>query len=278
MVPNSAIVIGDDMRPRAVDHSRHNGKKDLHAIYEKWGVKIFMHRCTIGWSYFDPWYIDWFTQVQELKQQDPDILGLAYHVLWPWNKAPEKEVDWFHARMVIDGVYPDGAVDDLELPNTPAGWATISPANVADQIKRQLPYMAAKIPLRTLVYSGSWWWSGSSHLGSQTPLGIERGYPLIEAEYITHNNEIGKVDFSRAPEDPYYPSPGNGWLKEDVLSWQWTSGLIPIGVSNASQDGQVFLYDMDQIRRVLRLGPQQPTLEQKVDILWDAHPELHPED
>lgn len=265
------------MRVRGVDHSKHNGKKDLAAIYEKWGVKIFMHRCTIGWSYADAWYIDAFLQAQELKQQDPEVLFVAYHVLYPWNRAPEKEVDWFYDRMQVDGLFPDAVVDDLELPHTPQGWAAVSKPEVADQIKRQLPYMATKIPAKVLVYSGSWWWNGSAHLGSETPLGIEKNYPLIEAEYTTHKNEVGKVDFSRAPEEPHFPAPGDGWDLEDIISWQWTSGLIPVGVSNASQDGQVFLYPMDQIRALLGLEGAPLSMKEKVAILWDGHPELHPE-
>ena len=178
-------------------------------------------------------------------------------------------------QMVVDGEKPDGAVDDLELPNTTSGWSTVSKSSVANQIKIQLPDMRAKTGLRVLTYSGSWWWNAIRHLGSQTPLGIEEDYPLIEAEYTTPKWRRGKIDFSEAPEEPKQPaSLGKGWKK--AASWQWTSGLMPIGVQSASQDGQVLMITYEEFRQLLELDAPPLTYNQKTDILWEAHPELHP--
>lgn len=266
------------MRVRAIDWSRHQGQTNLKETVERWNIKVLMARCTIGWSYKDPFYEHNFEQAMQIKAEDPEFLFLAYHVLWPWNNAPTKEVDWFKKQMVVDGVRPDGVVDDLELPNTADGWKTVSKSSVANQIKIQLPYMRSTTGLRVLTYSGSWWWNAINHLGSQTPLGIEEGYPLIEAEYTTPKWRRGKIDFSEAPEEPRQPaSLGKGWTKDSLVSWQWTSGLIPTGVQSASQDGQVLMITLEEFRQLLELDAPALTDKEKLDILWDNHPELHPE-
>jgi hypothetical protein len=267
------------MRARFVDWSRHQGQTNLKETVQEWGLKGLYARCTIGWSYKDPWY-EWnFEQAREIRDTiDPEFIFCAYHVLWPWNNAPEREVDWFLKQMVVDGDRPDGIVDDIELPNDPDGWKTVSKASVASQIKRQLPYMAVESGLRVMVYTGSWWWNSNSHLGSETPLGIESDYPLIEAEYITPAWKRGRVDFSEAPEDtlPAVLGLGRGWSSDDLVMWQWTSGLRPVGVQSTSQDGDVLIPSYEDFRVLLGMDEPPLTTEQKVDILWENHPEYHP--
>ena len=263
------------MRVRAIDWSRHQGQTNLIDTVKEWNIKVLMSRCTIGWSYKDSFYEHNFEQAMKIKSDhDPEFLFLAYHVLWPWNNAPEREVDWFVKQMVVDGKKPDGAVDDLELPNDDDGWSRVSKPSVANQIKIQLPDMRAKSGLRVLGYTGSWWWNALKHLGSQAPLGIEEDYPLIEAEYTTAKWRKGKVDFSEAPEESRQPaSLGKGWTK--AASWQWTSGLKPIGVQSQSQDGQVLMMTLAEFRQLLELDEPPLTYNQKTDILWSHHPELH---
>jgi hypothetical protein len=57
--------------------------------------------------------------------------------------------------------------------------------------------------------------------------------------------------------------------------WQWTSKGKPIGVQSKSLDYNVYNGTGEELREFLG-SPQQLTLEEKVDILWEAHPELHP--
>lgn len=264
------------MRARIVDWSKHQGQTNLLETVKEWNIKVLMARCTIGWSYVDSFYAHNFEQAQNIKaNHDPEFLFLAYHVLHPWNNAPKREVDHFVKNMKVDGASPDGAVDDLELPNTVNGWSTVSRQSVANQIRIQLPYMELQSALKVLVYTGSWWWSSNGHFGSQTPLGIEKDYPLIEAEYTTARWRRGRVDFNEAPEEPKQPATlGKGWT--EAASWQWTSGLKPIGVSSQSQDGQVLLMTYEEFRQLLLLDAPELTDKEKLAILWEVHPELHP--
>jgi hypothetical protein len=264
------------MRIRVVDHSRHQGLTTYQLIYEAWDVLLYMARCTIGWGYVDPWYEHNFRQAQRLKAEvDERVLFFAYHVLWPWNRDPVREVGHFLDHIEVDGQQPDALVDDLELPNTSDGWASISKADVCSQIVVQLPAIQQRSGLFTAAYTGSWWWDG--HIGSCTPLGIEQDFMLIEAEYTTPRWKNGRVDFNEAPEAPQLPAKlGDGWTQDMLLAWQWTSGLRPVGVQSSSQDGQVLIPTYDELRVLLGLQAPALTTDEKVAILWEAHPELHP--
>lgn len=263
-----------------IDWSRYQGQTNLRKTVDKWVLAGAMFRCTIGVSYFDPWY-EWnFDQAFEIKQENPEFVIGAYHVLWPWNRDPLREAEWFSNHISVSGEKPDFVVDDMERPNTVKGWKSISPQQVGNQIIAQLPAIESETGLRCLSYTGSWWWNGYSHLGSATPLGIEQRFPLIEAEYTDRwYHKIGSRDFSEAPEEPLKPaSLGHGWTMNDLVSWQWTSRLRPVGVSSASQDGQVMMVSLEQFRKIIGADPPDLTDKEKLSILWAAHPELHPSD
>jgi hypothetical protein len=57
--------------------------------------------------------------------------------------------------------------------------------------------------------------------------------------------------------------------------WQWTSCLKPIGVGNASQDGNVLIPTLADF--LVMLGKNQAPITDavKLDRLWTSHQELH---
>jgi hypothetical protein len=269
---------GEMERGRLIDWSRHQGETNLRAVVEEWGIIGVIFRCTIGWSYFDPWYQWNFAQAVEIKEELDEFFIGSYHVLWPWNRDPLKEAKWFKDHIKVDGVAPDFVVDDMELPNDKDGWSSITPKEVGNQIVVQLPAIEQETLLRCLGYTGSWWWNSPSHIGSVTPLGIESDYPLIEAEYTDRwYMPIGSRDFSDAPEFPQEPvSLGAGWSMADLVAWQWTSRLRPVGVQSKSQDGSVLMVSIQQFREIIGVSDPGLTDREKLSILWEAHPELHP--
>jgi len=267
-------------RPRIVDWARYQGQTTLRALVEEWNIVALMARCTIGYSYFDPFYEHNFAEAQEIKNDYPDFLFGAYHVLWPWNRDPLREAKWYKDHIKVNGVMPDFGVDDLELPNDPDGWKTVTPREVGNQIVVQIPALASETGLKILGYTGSWWWNSPSHLGSVTPLGIEPELPLIEAEYTDRwYQPVGSRDFKDAPEAPQFPAElGKGWTLADLVSWQWTSRLRPVGVQSKSQDGQVLMVTLQRFKEIIGTTPVALTDHEKVGMLWEAHPELHPPD
>jgi GH25 family lysozyme M1 (1,4-beta-N-acetylmuramidase) len=272
-------------RPRLIDWSRHQAETNLQMVVDEWGIIGVIFRCTIGWSYFDPWYQWNFAQAVAIKEKledffiDEFFIG-AYHVLWPWNRDPLKEAKWFKDHIKVDGVAPDFVVDDMELPNTKDGWSSITPKEVGNQIVVQLPAIEQETGLRCLSYSGSWWWNADAHLGSVTPLGVEKDYPLIEAEYTDRwYMPIGSRDFSEAPEFPTEPATlGRGWTLADLVAWQWTSRLRPVGVQSKSQDGSVLMVSVNRFKEIIGESSPDLTDKEKLDILWTNHPEFHPPD
>jgi len=245
-----------------VDHSRHQGQTDPEILAEH--VDGVILRCTIGWSYLDPWYIYSFKRWKAI----PDKIVAAYHVLWPENENPRKEASWFKSNAVVDGVYPDFVVCDEELTHG------LPAHNVMEQC-RVLAYETRDLLGRlTTVYSGSWFWNGKKYIGPASPGGWEHEFPLIEAEYLTPPLRYPRVwHFDEAPMDKEPKVLGRGWNR--WWMWQWTSKLEPIGVSSKSQDCIVYNGTIEELKAELGVTEPIMSLEEKVERLWEAHPELH---
>lgn len=253
------------MRATFVDVSRYQGKING-AQLKAAGFCAIVARCTIGWSYRDPWYKN-----NLVEAHDNDMLFGAYHVLWPDNNAPVREAQWFAENIAPSGLEgPDFIVADLELKQSKTA------AQVATQIGLLLPAMEHEIGLKPIIYTGSWFWNGATHLGPATPIGIEKDYALWEAEYLNPPAWKTHWDPQDAPQDPSKPAVlGRGWT--DWAIWQWTSRGRPIGVESGNLDYDVYDGTEEEFKQFLGLDSPPLTYEQKVDILWEAHPELHPE-
>lgn len=260
-------------RARMVDWSKYNGNTNLKATVDAFGIVALMSRCTIGHHYVDPYYRHNFIQARQLG-----ILFGAYHVLRPQDREPKAEVASFKNSMTVEDEPPDFVIGDTELPNTPEGWKLITPHDAGRVIAETFYTMRDALSLKVLAYTGSWYWNGSNHLGPATPLGIEQDFPLIEAEYLTLPTDRGRVTWDKAPQAPRLPSVGRGWTPQDVVGWQWTDGLVPIGCGLDGikyQDGQVLIPTYEEFLALI--GKTHPVSDrQKLDLLWEAHPELHP--
>lgn len=212
-------------------------------------------RCTIGKSYFDPFYVHNFRTARE-----NELLFLSYHVLWPWNRNPEAEVEWAAEQCLVDNEKPDGLVGDYELPNTPEGWRQVWPVEVAHQIGIHLPGLQEAIGRRSIAYSGSWWWGPASGHMNVFPVGVEGDFGWHEAEYFPYP-PIGRwYQPSDAPMTGGPKSIPRGW--SDWTLWQWTSRGRPIGAPMASNmDYNVFNGTVDELRAYLGLDPSSPISE-----------------
>jgi GH25 family lysozyme M1 (1,4-beta-N-acetylmuramidase) len=233
------------MRAALVDTSRWQGSVNVQKIKDA-GFCGLITRATIGWSYLDPLYLNIAAQAREIEGF---IFG-AYHVLWPKNKNPKREVAWFQQN-VID---VDLTILDVELLH----GLTLS--QVQAQAKIWLDDMAQI--QKPLLYTGSWFWKKAA--------GWEDDYDLWEAEY-TISQPRGGIDKSQQPDsgDPRFV----GWT--DWKMWQWTSGGKPIGIASQSLDYNVFNGDEAELRQYLELAEPPLSDKQKLDLLWEAHPELH---
>lgn len=253
------------MRAALVDISRHQGKING-AQLKAAGFCAIAARCTIGWSYRDSWYKN-----NLIEAHDNDLLFGAYHVLWPENNDPKREATWFAENIAPSGLEsPDFIMADLER----MGGRTAP--QVATQIESLLPALEAEVGLRPIVYTGSWWWNAARYLGPATPTGIEKDYHLWEAEYLSVPVWKTHWDPQDAPQDPRAPAVlGRGW--SEWVIWQWTSRGKPIGVQSGNLDYDVYNGTEEEFRQFLNISSPPLAYEQKVNLLWEAHPELHPE-
>jgi len=248
------------MRATLVDTSRHQGRIDAQKLMS-YGFDGICARATIGWGYIDSWYAHTFAEAKEANM----LMG-AYHVLWPENRNPRREAGHFADHFHVQGEPPDFIVADLELMHG------LKAEEVAHQIEELLPALEYETGMRPIIYTGSWFWNSPHYLGLVTPIGIEEEYPLWEAEYLT--KRLGKWHPNGAPQEPKEPVMlGNGW--KDWTFWQWTNKGAPIGVESSTLDYDVFNGTLDELKAFLGIGKPPLTLEQKVDRLWEAHPELH---
>lgn len=252
------------MRARLVDISRYQGQVNAQHLVDAGFIGI-VARCTLGWSNADPFYVHNFRSAAEAGA----IFG-AYHVLWPANRDPTREARWFVENWSVDGSFPAFIVADLEL------MKGQSATEVARQIVILLREMQSRTGLRPIIYTGSWFWNGPTRLGPATPIGVEEDHPLWEAEYLQGRfTPAGSKTPGESPEPPKIPQElGKGWSGWSL--WQWTSKGVPIGAPDASNmDYNVFNGTEEEFMTWLGLS-HQITLEEKVDTLWEAHPELHP--
>ena len=240
------------MRARLVDVSRHQGKVNVAEIKDA-GFCGIVARCTIGWSYLDPFYEDNQRQAKELGM----IFG-AYNVLWPENRNPQREAIWANQKMGN----VDFFVEDIELTQG------ISASNIGNQARTKMLKLEELRGSKPWIYTGSWFWNGA--LGSATPFGWEQEYYLWEAEYLSKTFGLFNPDDS--PEFAKPKTLGKGWVSWRM--WQWTSKGKPIGVQSSSLDYNVYNGTEEELRTLLGASPVL-TDKEKLDILWLHHPELH---
>lgn len=235
------------MRATLVDVSRYQGVIDGKAIKDA-GFCGIVARCTIGWAYRDPFYMN---NLSEARKND--LIFGAYHVLYPKNEDPIREVGWFLSNMDK----PDFIVDDIELKG-------VALANVLRQAEIQLRELKLRSGLVTVCYTGSWFWDQLPSPGS-----FENEFPLWEAEYIPVPDDQTHWQPHQAPQEPREPQKlGNGW--DDWKMWQWTSSGEPVGVQSSNLDYNVFNGTEEQLRKFLKLDNNGEIYEHEVRVPKDA--------
>jgi len=249
-------------RAAIVDTSRYQLTVDGGPIKAA-GFCGIVSRCTIG-QRFDGSAVglklEYYHRSQAQARQHGLIFG-GYHVLWPANRAPAAEA----AHYLAHAGDRDLDVLDVELTHGLPAAEVVEQARICAAEIRD----GGRKP--TLIYTGSWFWDAVGYIGAATPAGWEQDYGLIEAEYTVQLPRGGVLP-SQAPTG----EPGD--LSDGFLGWkfwQWTSSGKPFGVQSGSLDYDIFNGTEAELRAYLALGPAELTLEDKVDRLWAAHPELH---
>lgn len=141
---------------------------------------------------------------------------------------------------------------DLEDTSAPSG------ASCRNAIVRMLEEVEKAFGRRPVVYTAGWW--TNKRLGNCSWLAK---WPLWIADYT--------YDWDSGPRPAYYPK----GLNPDKWTFHQYSDRLEIpGVASAREDGNTFNGTLEQLYAFCGIGPVA-TLEEKVEALWNAHPELH---
>lgn len=201
-----------------IDVSRYQGVVDGAAVKAA-GFTGMIARCTIGWSYVDPFY-----ESNYLIAKNSGLWFGAYHVTWPANRAPDREAQWFMDHIIPQGesVEPKYKVVDSELGTSyhESGHHLVSGSDIIAMTVREAELITAGTDGLSWIYTARWFWN-SNKLKPFIGQG-ENAYPLHVANYpwSTPPRDVGTD-----PTIKYnvYPLIADPWEEDELIAWQWTS-------------------------------------------------------
>lgn len=232
------------MSVNGIDVSRWQGNINWGMVYEA-GYRFAYIRSTIGNYYTDPMlhiYLD--------GAEAAGLLTGVYLVIAPAASnggaliSVQAHLDRFREAMG-ERRPPLPPVLDCEL----ARGRTLT--EITNLIRDCATGMHDLYLKRPLIYTAKYWWETNVQRRSYW-----REFDLWVANY-------------RDPSgSPLLPADWSTWL-----FWQWTAkGSVP-GVESLDVDKDFFAGTLEELRSYAGI-PTGPTLEEKVERLWQAHPEL----
>ena len=239
-----------ETRPLGIDVSRYQGKIKWDIVANNADpVRFAGMRATISWGYTDGWFSFNWTEAKRVG-----IIRTAYHVLYPASD-PQRQMDNFF-RTVGDDYGELPLVLDVELDHNKS----------PDQIQAAILRCAAIIQSRTgkpaLIYSRASW-IDQFITANRTPPGWLNDFDWWLANYL------------RTPEEhPGPPFRPKGLIPEKVLIHQTTDRGKPIGVESKQLDYNRWIFGLPHLQNYTNFK-LEPTNEDKMKLLWNAHPELH---
>jgi lysozyme len=233
-------------RALGIDVSRYQGAVDW-AQVKAAGGGFGIARCTIGLAPIDPRYK---ANIAGIREQG--MVSGAYGVLWPANRNPKGEAEWFVEN--LGDPLPDLLVFDFELGTKvhPAGHHKLTGRELIDQAELWLRTVERLTARRPIIYTAAWFWNDAK---MPTPTDWQDEYDLWVANYQR--------------ETPIMP---RGWARWTF--WQKDNTAKVPGVSG-NCDLDVFNGEANELTAyVAAQGAPRLTDKQKLDRLWEAHPEL----
>lgn len=238
-------------KPFGIDVSRWQGKINWDIIAaHKEPVRFAGIRATISWGYADSWFKrNW----QEAKRVG--ILRMAYHVIYP-AQDPKRQMDNLFNTVGSDtGELP--LVLDVELDHKQ------SPDKIQSNILKSAAIIEERTGRKPIIYSRASW-VNPFITANRTPPGWLNDYDWWLAHYLRSGSEH--------PGPPALPK---GLVSERLLIHQTSDHGPAIGAESKMMDYNRWQYDEAHLEKYagVKFGL---SYEEKFDLLWKAHPELHP--
>jgi len=244
-----------ETRPFGIDVSRWQGKINWDIVANNpEPVRFVGIRATISWGYTDGWFSFNWTEAKRVG-----IIRTAYHVLYPGSDTQRQMDNFFRSIGEDYGELP--LVLDVELDHNK------SPDHIQAAILRCAAIIQSRSGKPAMIYSRASW-VDQFITANRTPPGWLNDFDWWMANYL------------RTPrEHPGPPARPKGLIPEKVLIHQTTNQGKPIGAQSNNMDYNRWMFDLSHLQKYtgvnIEPNTQEPSIEDKIKLLWDAHPELH---
>jgi len=237
-------------KPFGIDVSRWQGRLNWDAIASATNpqVQFCAIRASISWGYTDSWFQRNWQESKRVK-----IIRCAYHVLYP-GESPDKQMEHF-LRIVGNDFGELPMVLDCELSHNK------SPDQIQAAILSCASIIQSKTGKKPIIYSRANWVDQFISAKSTPPAWLN-DYDWWLANYLI-----------KPEEHPGPPAMPKGLIRERVLIHQTTDKGVSIGSDEKYMDYNRWQFDQSHLEKYAGVKTRI-TLEDKVNLLWAAHPEL----
>ena len=239
-------------KPFGIDVSRWQGNINWDAVAINERKVLFAGiRATISWGYVDSWFNHNWSEAKRVG-----IARTAYHVLYP-GVSPKQQIDNF-LKVVGEDIGEIPLVLDVELPHNK------SPQEITNAILQCSSIIETKTGKKPIIYSRASF-IDKYVTGSRSPGAWLNQYDWWLAHYLRSGKEHAGP-----------PAVPKGVSRNRVLIHQTTPSGEAFGCDGNVMDYNRWQFDQDHFNNYVKRS-KTITVAEKIDILWNAHPELHPE-
>lgn len=272
-IANKGTYLPDvnDKRLFGLDLSSNQGVIDFNMMANPVGFPpndFIACRTGISWAYKDSWFETYW---KKIKEKTPNVKRYAYHVLYP-GESIKAQVDNMASRFPNKQFDGDAVVNDLELDhglsrgriseacyeftNRLQDWAK-KPALIYSRFSWVEAFMDITTSRYIDWYAKQLWWMANYYGRNWLGIPILAEFPT-ESMYKPKSLEYFDVVIHQTGE------------KGDGKKVGTTSNQVDTNRWTQSTDRFYNLFGYTEI-------PDEPAIpdEEKLDRLWNAHPELH---
>lgn len=238
-------------KPFGIDVSRWQGSINWDAVAVNERKVLFSGiRATISWGYVDSWFNRNWAESKRVG-----IVRAAYHILYP-GVSPKSQMDNF-LKVVGDEFGELPLVLDIELSHNK------SPQEITNSILQCSAIIETQTGKKPILYSRASF-IDQYVTGTHAPGAWLNQYDWWLAHYLRSGEEHAGP-----------PALPKGVSRNRVILHQTSPAGESFGVQSKVLDYNRWQFDLTHFKNYIK-STKTLTLAEKIELLWDAHPELHP--
>ncbi|MBN2047115.1 MAG: hypothetical protein JW750_04660 [Anaerolineaceae bacterium] len=237
-------------KPFGIDVSRWQGNINWDAVVlNSKNVRFVGIRATISWGYTDSWFNRNWSEAKRVG-----LIRAAYHVVYP-AVTPSRQMDNF-LKAVGDDYGELPLVLDVELTHNK------TPEQISSTVLQCSTLLEAKTGRKPIIYSRAGF-VDAYMTAKNTPAAWLNEHDWWLAQYLRSGEE------HQGP-----PTLPKGVVRERCIIHQTTGSGPGFGVESKVLDYNRWQFDEAHLKKYVGAA-YEPTLAEKIELLWNAHPELH---